>query len=156
MNLKTKRVSRYIDRKVQGALCRRVVLHFCCFIVAGAAIGIVIQFLCDPFGGFRQHLSNFWSNTGPYLLGLVLLLPVFVYDTIKLSNRITGPIYRLRKTMRSIQTGQETPDLKFRDADFWQGMATEFNEMVAELRKTEQQLQDNSNMQTPEQEPVAV
>ena len=64
---------------------------------------------------------------------MVFLLPVFVLDTIKMSNRFAGPIYRLRQTIRSIAQGDPPPRLKFRDFDFWQGLAQDFNQMVDHL-----------------------
>ena len=79
-----------VDRKVQGALAWRVIFHFCAFILMGGILGMAMQLLSDPFQSFGDHCQNFWRNSGPQLAVLVLLLPVFVYDTIKLSNRIAG------------------------------------------------------------------
>jgi len=64
---------------------------------------------------------------------MVFLLPVFVLDAIKLSHRFAGPIYRLRYTIRKIAHGDPAPRLKFRDFDFWQGLAEDFNRMVDRL-----------------------
>ena len=136
-----KRSKKVVDRKVQGALARRVIIHFCTFIVLGGVLGLAVQFFANPFQSFNQHCANFWSNSGPYLVVLVMMLPIFVYDTVKLSNRIAGPVSRLRSTMNSIKRGEDTAELKFRNIDFWQDMAVEFNEMVSELKKRERAMQ---------------
>jgi hypothetical protein len=144
-----KRSKQIVDKDVQGALARRVIVHFCAFIVVGGLLGLTVQFLSNPFQSFEQQSTNFWNNSGPYLVALVLMLPIFVYDTIKLSNRIAGPVYRLRSTMMSIKRGEETPELKFRSVDFWQEMAVEFNEMVTELKKREQILAEQHEADSP-------
>lgn len=139
-----KRTQQVVDRRVQGALARRVIFHFCTFIVMGAALGLTLQFLSDPFTSFSTHCANFWRNSGPHIAVLVLLLPVFVCDTLKLSNRIAGPIVRLRSTMTKIRNGEETEKVKFRDGDYWQEMAGEFNEMVHELKRHERSLLEHA------------
>ena len=72
------------------------------------------------------------------------MLPVFVYDTMKLSNRIAGPVVRLRSTMDQIRKGENTASLQFRDGDYWQEMADEFNEMVHELKRHERSLMERA------------
>ncbi len=80
-------------------------------------------------------MQQLWWTHGPFLLVMLFLLPVFVHDTIKLSHRFAGPIYRLRQTIRSIAQGNPAKRLKFRDYDFWQGLAEDFNTMVERLSK---------------------
>jgi hypothetical protein len=64
---------------------------------------------------------------------MFFMLPIFIVDTIKLSNRFAGPIYRLRLTIRSLAEGETFRPLRFRDFDFWQGLADDFNMMVDRL-----------------------
>jgi hypothetical protein len=61
------------------------------------------------------------------------LLPMFVLDTIKLSHRFAGPIYRLRRTIQSVAAGEAPRHLKFRDFDFWQGLAEDYNKLIDRL-----------------------
>ena len=82
---------------------------------------------------FRSHFQNLWWTHGPFLLVMVFLLPVFVLDTIRISHRFAGPIYRLRQTIRNIAQGKPAQRLKFRDFDFWQGLAEDSNRMVDRL-----------------------
>jgi nitrogen fixation/metabolism regulation signal transduction histidine kinase len=89
--------------------------------------------LSNPFRSFGEHVQQLWWTHGPFLLVMVFLLPVFVLDTIKLSHRFVGPIYRLRQTILEIAQGDPPPRLKFRDFDFWQGLAEDFNRMVDQL-----------------------
>lgn len=123
----------FVDPQVQGALVRRLVLHWLAFIGVAAVVAFCLQVLSNPFRSVSEHAEQLWWTHGPFLLVLFFLMPVFVVDTIKLSHRFAGPIYRLRNVIRQAAAGQEVETLKFRDFDFWQGLADDFNAMVGRL-----------------------
>lgn len=123
----------YIDSQVQGALARRLVIHWTMFIFIAIVLAFCMQVLGDPLRSFGEHAQQAWWIHGPFFLILIALIPVFVRDSIRLSHRFAGPIYRLRKTIRSIAKGKPAPPLKFRDDDYWQGLAEDFNTMVQRL-----------------------
>jgi nitrogen fixation/metabolism regulation signal transduction histidine kinase len=123
----------FVDPKVQGALVRRLVLHWFSFIAVAAVVAFCLQILTNPFRSISEHGQELWWTHGPFLLVMFFMLPVFIVDTIKLSNRFAGPIYRLRNTIRSVADGEKFQPLRFRDFDFWQGLADDFNAMVARL-----------------------
>ncbi len=132
----------YVDPKVQGALVLRLVIHWFAFLFVAAGAAFCLQILSDPLQPLGLHVQRLWWTHGPFLVVMVFLLPVFVLDSIKLSHRFTGPIYRLRHTIRSIAEGNPPPRLKFRDFDFWQGMAQDFNLMVDRLSGRESRPDD--------------
>lgn len=144
----------YVDPKIQGALVRRLVIHWAAFLAVAAAVAFCFQVLSDPFMPLGEHVQRLWWTHGPFLLVLVLMLPVFVLDTIKLSHRFVGPIYRLRQTIRSIAQGDPPQRLKFRDFDFWQGLAQDFNLMVDRLSGRDVQSEEDDSIET--QEPVEI
>ena len=127
----------FVDPQVQGALVRRLITHWVGFFSVASLIAFCLQVLANPFRSFDQHLEQLWWTHGPFLLVLVFLLPVFVVDTIRISHRFTGPIYRLRQTIKNIAQGGEIQTLKFRDFDFWQGLAADFNTMIDRVRSNE-------------------
>lgn len=124
----------FVDPKVQGALVRRLVFHWCAFIGVASLVAFCLQIMSNPFRSFEEHAQQVWWTHGPFLLVMFFLLPVFILDTIKLSHRFAGPIYRLRNTIRGLANGEEFRPLKFREVDFWQGLADDFNAMVARLK----------------------
>ncbi len=130
---KADRKKTYIDHKVQGALVRRLVFHWVALFFVASLLSFCLQMLTKPFQTMGEHVQQLWWTHGPFLLVLLCLLPVFVLDTIKLSHRFVGPIYRLRQSIRYIAEGNPPPRLKFRDFDFWQGLAQDFNLMVDRL-----------------------
>lgn len=124
------------DRQVQYTLARRVVLHFFVFVCAGAIFGIINQFMMDPFGGVAKNLNQFLRSSAPFLVALLCMLPMFVRDTLRLSNRVAGPVYNLRTTVKAIANGEtNVRPLTFRKGDFWPELASDFNVMTERLRK---------------------
>jgi hypothetical protein len=127
------RRQKFIDSKVQGALARRIIFHWFVFVGVASATALLLQVLSDPFRPAGEHLQNVWFTHGPFLVVMVFMLPVFVIDTIKVSHRFAGPIYSLRRTMREVAEGQPPRKLQFRENDFWQDLATDYNAMIARL-----------------------
>ncbi|MEP3479881.1 MAG: hypothetical protein ABJZ55_11585 [Fuerstiella sp.] len=127
-----KRKTAVINKPVQHMLAGRVLLHFFIFLCAGAMFGIINQFLLDPFAGVKENLTVFLRHSAPFLLAFVCLIPIFIRDTLTLSNRIAGPIYNLRKTIQSHVDGdRDIRPLRFRKKDFWPDLPAAFNAMIA-------------------------
>ncbi len=68
-------------------------------------------------------------------LSLMLLLPLFVYDSFQLSNRFAGPVKRLRRVLRDLAEGKEISPITFRKGAYWQEMAEELNRALGCQRK---------------------
>jgi hypothetical protein len=60
---------------------------------------------------------------------------LFIYDAIKYSHRIVGPIYRFRKTIRAIIDGDDVELVHLRQGDQLQEMREEFNQMLKILEE---------------------
>jgi nitrogen fixation/metabolism regulation signal transduction histidine kinase len=129
-----KRKKSFVDPKVQGMLVRRLLLQWVTFLVVASLVTYCLQVLSNPFQSNSERLQQLWWTHGPFLLVLLFLLPAFILDIIRFSHRFVGPIYQLRQAVRSsaLQDGAP-PLLKFRDSDFWQGLAEDYNQMVNRL-----------------------
>lgn len=138
MAKKNQRKKSVVDAGMQWMLASRVILHFFVFLLAAAAIGLINQFLSDPFGGIGKNLSAYWRQTSPMLLTVVCLIPIFVRDTLTLSNRIAGPICNMRDKMKRLGEGEEgVPELRFRKGDMWSDVPGLFNTMVSRLNQND-------------------
>ena len=138
-----KRSKKYIDPKVQGALVRRIILHWISFVIVAYVATFLLQVLSNPFRSLGEHAMQVWSTYGIFFLVMACLLPAFILDTVRISHRFTGPIYRLRNMVGSIAAGEPTRRLKFRKHDYWPGLADDFNTMVERLTKGEDYLGEN-------------
>lgn len=127
---KRTRTKYWIDRKIQGALAIRVLLHWLIFAAIATVLTLMLQYLGNPMATWSEQVNSVWNNQGPFALVMLILLPVFLYDTVKLSNRFAGPVLRLRRAMTAVAEGKPAERLNFRDNDFWRGMATDFNTLI--------------------------
>jgi len=114
------------------------------FLIVSSVVAFILQVLTNPFRPLAAHAHDIWWTQGPFLLVMVFLLPVFVVDTVKLSNRFAGPILSLRRVMREIVQGKPPRKLKFRRHDFWHDLADDYNAMLLRLELLGEE-QDEAN-----------
>lgn len=138
-----KRKQNFVDTNVQGGLIQRILLHWGMFffVTMLAVIGIK-TLLGDPSYSLSQRV---YAELKDFLILSVIFLsvfPAFILDTVRFSNRFVGPIVRLRRHL--VELGQQgaTKDVKFRDNDFWQAVATEFNGVNQLVRSQQAQIQE--------------
>jgi len=130
--MSNRRKKQFVESAVQGALLRRIVLHWLLFFtIAFFALPLWSMIQTADFSRpFASLMWQSWFETAPVFLLLIALLPLFAWDTITLSNRFAGPIYRLHKTIRSLGAGEGFRPIKLRKGDFWTDLADDFNDMV--------------------------
>jgi hypothetical protein len=87
-----------------------------------------------------------WTANGPYLVVFLMLLPIFLRDTVRLVNRVAGPWCRLRSVLQAINEGRDPGPLRFRDGDFGQDVAAEFNELMERLHRAESQVEQRERV----------
>lgn len=131
-NVMAKRLRKkhWIDSQIQGALAIRIFLHWLVFGCIATILTLMMQYMENPFSSLSYHLEELWNNQSAFGLVMLILLPIFVYDSVKLSNRFAGPIYRIRKAMKQVGEGGKPEKIAFRSGDFWAGLAEDYNSMI--------------------------
>jgi len=129
----SRRKKHFINSQVQGSLARRMLVHWLVFLVLTSLVALLLEVLLNPLRPIRAILESAWWTYGPMFLVMVFLLPVFLVDAIRLSNRFAGPIYSLRRAMRDIVQGKPARKLRFRRQDFWQELAEDYNALLLRL-----------------------
>jgi hypothetical protein len=117
----------FVDHKVQGALMLRAVEYwFCCVLTVGLALlgRNLITGSSESFYDYLLDACHYFLTAG---VVSILVLPLLIYDALKLSNKFTGPLFRLRRELRRLAAGEHVPPIRFRSRDFWVAMADEFN-----------------------------
>ena len=125
------------DRRVQFALVKRVLYHWCIFMVTACFVALVTEAFSGANRGstWSSFLSSFWLNQAPFFVVAVFLLPIFLVDTNKVSHKFAGPMIRFRRAMRDVAKGKVVNPIKFRPGDFWHDIANDFNAMTKRLGK---------------------
>jgi hypothetical protein len=128
---KSRRKRIFVDFKLQGAVVFRVVLYW----IACQLMTALLLFGCKAVTG-REHLDEdmvlFYRSAAASTL---CILPLVIYDIMRVSHRFAGPMLRFRRAMRDLGNGDHVRPLQFRDGDFWQELAGEFNAVVKRVNR---------------------
>lgn len=115
-----------IEPEIQYSLVRQLCGQWALHVVASLTLLIMLQML---LGGFFRPWSEHWSQIAPVVasigISLLFLLPIYLRNSLKLSNRFVGPIHRFRRELRNIASGEPHQPIQFRDEDFWPTIADE-------------------------------
>lgn len=130
-----KRKQLVIEPVIQYSLIKQLLQQWCLHLVATLLLLTMLQVL---LGGFfhpwQIHAQKLWPTLASFTVSLLFLLPVYVMNSLKLSNRFAGPIHRFRRELRSLAQGRPYQELKFRDSDYWTEMADELDAAIAAIR----------------------
>lgn len=131
----------FVDKKVQGALLVRAVRYWLLSVVVVGTLIILGWMFITPgmvvLVQLRQQLPLFFGGLLVSLLASLAVLPLILYDMMRMSNRFVGPMYRLRKAMQQAADGQSVEPLAFCDQDYWQEFAEASNLMNEQLQSLE-------------------
>ena len=128
------------DKAVQGALLVRLVLYGISCLLYFSIIQLLDVALADPVQSHWDIACMFFGEAIYWAPGLFVIMPILAYDLLRVSNRFTGPVTRLRKEMRHLTAGESVEPIEFRDEDFWGEMADEYNLLREEVVKLRNEL----------------
>lgn len=136
------RKKKFVDSSVQGALLRRIVLHWVMYFFVAALAIISVQLMLTGPNGEPLMTRLMTEAKGFTLVGLILIciFPAFLLDTIRFSNRFVGPVGRLRRYLRHLGQDRNTETLSFRGDDFWAEMAEEYNVVAKVIEDQEKEI----------------
>ena len=124
-----------VDVEIQGAILKRVAVYWA-FCVLFIMTPIVVIKVLSQFGsgaGLLAILGDLWREYWLSLAFALLLLPMALLDSLRLSHGFVGPLVRLRKelALQAKRTDLEFP--KFRDSDFWNSLAIDVDRFTEDL-----------------------
>ena len=126
-----------VHRGVQGWLLLRIVVYVGCAVLFVTASLLVWQLAVrGPARWNHNHLRDIWNQYAPVFVSVAVLVPLFVYDMLRFSNRFMGPLYRLHRSLEALGRGEEVRPIRFREDDLLHEMADAFNQV---LRRVQQQ-----------------
>lgn len=123
-----------VDREIQFGLASRLLLYWCATWLAVFAVPIMTQMFMSEvsFTKLAQKMINdLWF---PMTMSL-LMLPIVARDCVRFSNRIAGPIWRLKQTLRDVNDGKVVSPVKLRKDDFCFEIIDEVNRIVENSNK---------------------
>ena len=138
MSSSVRRHKQLVDPDVQLGILRKIAVHWSIFFVCNAvALMIWIRLFEQPDAGWGQTFADTLRRFMPFFIITMALIPAFVWDTLKLTNRFAGPILRLRNALADASEGRAVSPLRFRSNDFWKEIAEEFNQALIRKEQVE-------------------
>jgi len=127
--VKLPRQQHLVDARIQGDLIARMALvSILTLVTCAAAYGV--RNLLFPFG------SGWTYHVGPLLAAFALVLPIVVYDAVRVTNRLIAPVIRLWHMIRLFAEDREqVKPIEFREGDPWAELAHDFNIMLASIQE---------------------
>jgi hypothetical protein len=92
--------------------------------------------------GIDRVYLQFVANEQHLLTTLIVVSPILLYDLLRFSNRIAGPLYRCRKAMQDMAAGKTVPEFIPRKYDLLDGFFRDFNTLVRQWNKMKVQNQE--------------
>jgi hypothetical protein len=129
----------FVDREVQGTLMLRVVAYWLFCLLTVTLMLLCWNIASGPPRRIGVIFQELYTRYAPALAASLVLLPLVMIDVVRLSGRFAGPIYRLRGALRGLAEGQDVRPVKFRDNDYWQDLAGDFNRVAARLAEAPDQ-----------------
>jgi len=127
----SKRTRTYVDSDVQGGLLRKISWQWLMLVsVTCMMMAIWVWLFEHPDATASELITLTFGRCFPFLLASLALVPVFLLDTVKLSNRFAGPTLRFRAVLSDAARGRPVQPMTFRQDDFWQEMADDLNSLL--------------------------
>ena len=132
------RAKKLVDKQVQGQLMGKMVMYF--LVYNGALMLITVgawymehasaQLTGQPTANLTEEFARFTAQHKPMAYGMIILLPLILWDMLKTSHRFAGPIYRFRRTLEDHIAGKPLERVKLRDGDYLGEFEAVFNRFV--------------------------
>jgi hypothetical protein len=114
-------------------LVGRVILYWVCALLYVGIGSACYQYNQNPEWTLAKHGQVLFSQIWPWLPTAIFLLPLAIYDVVRLSNLFAGPINRLRKHFDALRNDIACAPLTFREEDYWRDLAAPINDMQEEI-----------------------
>jgi hypothetical protein len=130
-----KRTRIWINPAFQFRVLARIGYYFLVYVVVVWLLGFFMEvlrsFYTNGVGRSPAQVAiDFLWQQRPLLIAIVAVTPFFIYDLIKFSHRIAGPLHRCRNMMRDMAAGKAVPEFKPRAHDLMPELFEDFNALV--------------------------
>jgi hypothetical protein len=130
---KRKRI--WVDPPFQTRLLVRMVVYLFLFFFVALHVAfffhVLRHFTTNGLGaGIDNLYLDFLSAQQPLLLTLLMLTPILLYDLLKFSHRVAGPLFRARKILGEMADGKPVRPFTPRQGDLMRELIAAFNTLI--------------------------
>jgi len=124
-----RRKRKLVNISLQKAIALRIVSHSILFVWSVFLLCIGLLYLTDPLESGESFIRIRTICLTAIGVSSLVVLPALVYDSIKFSHRMAGPVIRLNNILPSIGV-EKLAHVSLRKNDFWREFAAEVNAML--------------------------
>jgi hypothetical protein len=93
----------------------------------------VSQHIDHPEWTRGEHIQHWLSQVWPWIPSALLILPLVVFDMIRLSHSFVGPIVRIRYQLAKLLANPNCTPVVLRVDDYWQDLSVQINDLQNNL-----------------------
>jgi len=86
---------------------------------------------------FWEYYGKFFEVNKSILICAVAICPILLWDTLRVTHRIAGPIVRFKDVLKRLTEGEKVTKIELRDNDLMEDLRDAFNEFLASRANTE-------------------
>jgi HAMP domain-containing protein len=140
MPAKFKRKRLWVDPAFQARLLIRMVCYLVLFIVFVFHVSFVFEAMANYASdamakGIGGLYVEYLSQQRTFLFSLLLVAPILLYDLLKYSHRVAGPLFRCRRVMQDMAAGKPVPPFVPRQHDLMGELFQAFNGLITEWNR---------------------
>lgn len=95
-----------------------------------------------------------WKQIGPAMLASLFFLPVMLVDGLVASNRLVGPMVRVRDSLKAMAKGAYlSEELKIRKGDFYADLVVDLNRVNRRLLESQDVGSESSESESSDSSP---
>lgn len=143
-----------VDRHLQGRLILRVVAYWGVYHAALWHAVFLVRYVQHRLQGlsgmevpsFSDQYVSALRDSQALLVAAALLLPAIVWETLRQSHRIAGPLYRFQATLKALMGGATPAPIRLRRGDLLRSFEQTMNEF---LEFYAQRQEDSTDAESP-------
>jgi hypothetical protein len=128
-----------LDRRVHRELLRRIGFYSLACLLYFMMTLVITEFLSSADESIATTTRRCLEEAIFWAPGIVLLIPIIVYDLLQFSHQFVSPLLQLRRQLQRLAAGAPVDELMFLDTDDWCGVSESFNQIRHELLSLRQQ-----------------
>jgi hypothetical protein len=118
-----------IDRRAQTILSVRVGLYWVACVGYFAVVLFFSQIMYNPQVSLLDHIRDYVIDMIQWVPAILLLLPLVIYDMLRVSQRVLIPVEEVRQGLEVLATGKVPEPIPYSDEEFNVALLATYNEI---------------------------
>ncbi len=132
------RLKKLINWTVQGPIVTRLIIHFLSYNIATLFLLLLVYGIKTSLAAIAEtpvsaEPLTFWQQAAPVVICMCVMMPFMIWDLIKLTNRIAGPLFRFESILKEFAKSGVLRKAALREGDLLTDYQKQFNEFVESL-----------------------